>query len=228
MKSSIAFYRQNKSQATKTWGVLSTLCCHGERDDWHLNGPCPAGNQNYLRNVFRSISSKMSRTAVKRKWSSLKRQLSDGDQGSWLSNEASPEFCVRLLRIPSIQTYCGIHSKLKSSTDDWMVEFLESNGMEVLLDALEKLSSLKLFVDAVMLLECTFCIKTVMNSKTGLDFMVGNRDFTRRLGRGKHQFVQGLRLLPLVVFMAVVEINFSIINRIRITKTLFHGSHVCL
>ncbi|XP_078369427.1 inverted formin-2-like [Oculina patagonica] len=125
----------------------------------------------------------MSSFAVKRKWSSLKRQLSDGDQGSWLSNEASPEFCVRLLRFPSFQTYCGIHSKLKSSSNEWMVEFLESNGMEVLLAALEKLSSLKLLVDAVMLVECTSCIKTVMNSRTGLDFMVGNRDFTRRLGR---------------------------------------------
>ena len=134
----------------------------------------------------------MSRFTVKNKWSSLKRQLSDGDQGSWVSSEASPEFCVRLLRFPSVQTYCGIHSKLKNSSNDWMVEFLESNGMEVLLDALEKLSSLKLFVDAVMLLECTSCIKTVMNSKTGLDFMVGNRDFTRRLSRGKRQFIESL------------------------------------
>jgi len=127
----------------------------------------------------------MSRFTVKNKWSSLKRRLSDGDQGFLLSSEVSPEFCVRLLRFPSVQTYCGIHSKLRSSSNNWMLGFLENNGMEVLLDALEKLGSLKLFFDAaVMLLECASCIKTVMNSKTGLDFMVGNRDFTRRLGRG--------------------------------------------
>ncbi|KAJ7363368.1 hypothetical protein OS493_011656 [Desmophyllum pertusum] len=126
----------------------------------------------------------MSRITVKNKWSSLKRHLSAGDEGFWLSSEASPEYCVRLLRFPTLQTYYGIHNKLKSSSNGWMCEFLESNGMEVLLGALERLSSAKLFVDAVMLLECTSCIKTVMNSKTGLDFMVGNRDFTRRLGRG--------------------------------------------
>lgn len=137
----------------------------------------------------------MSRCTVKNKWSSLKRQLSDGDQSPWLPNEASPGFCVRLLRFPSVQTYCGIHRKLKSSSNDWMVEFLESNGMDVLLDSLENLSSLKLFVDAVMLLECASCIKTVMNSKTGLDFMVGNRDFTRRLGRGKLQFIESLTFI---------------------------------
>lgn len=132
----------------------------------------------------------MSRFTFKNKWSSLKRRLSDGDQGFLLSSEVSPEFCVRLLRFPSVQTYCGIHNKLKSSSNDWMLEFLENNGMEVLLDALEKLSSLKLFFDAVMLLECASCIKTVMNSKTGLDFMVGNRDFTRRLGRGNVNFLK--------------------------------------
>lgn len=132
----------------------------------------------------------MSKFTFKNKWSSLKRRLSDGDQGFLLSSEVSPEFCVRLLRFPSVQTYCGIHNKLKSSSNDWMLEFLENNGMEVLLDALEKLSSLKLFFDAVMLLECASCIKTVMNSKTGLDFMVGNRDFTRRLGRGNVNFLK--------------------------------------
>lgn len=132
----------------------------------------------------------MSRFTFKNKWSSLKRRLSDGDQGFLLSSEVSPEFCVRLLRFPSVQTYCGIHNKLKSSSNDWILEFLENNGMEVLLDALEKLSSLKLFFDAVMLLECASCIKTVMNSKTGLDFMVGNRDFTRRLGRGNVNFLK--------------------------------------
>lgn len=132
----------------------------------------------------------MSRFTFKNKWSSLKRRLSDGDQGFLLSSEVSPEFCVRLLRFPSVQTYCGIHNKLKSSSNDWILEFLENKGMEVLLDALEKLSSLKLFFDAVMLLECASCIKTVMNSKTGLDFMVGNRDFTRRLGRGNVNFLK--------------------------------------
>lgn len=72
-----------------------------------------------------------------------------------------------------------------------MLQFLENNGMEVLLDALEKLGSLKLLFDAaVMLSECASCIKTVMNSKTGLDFMVGNRDFTRRLGRGNVNFLK--------------------------------------
>lgn len=121
---------------------------------------------------------------VKNKWNTLKWHLSTGDQNFCLPIEASPEFCVRLLRFPSVQTYHSIHSKLKSSSDEWIFEFLQNNGMEVLLDALERLSSLKLFVDAVMLLECTSCIKTVMNSKTGLDFMVGNRDFTRRLGIG--------------------------------------------
>lgn len=127
----------------------------------------------------------MSRTVAKNKWSSFRRQLSGGYQTRLLPlSEASPEFCVRLLKSPSVQNYYGIRSKLKSSSQDWMAEFLDNDGMEVLLGALERLSSRKLFVDAVMLLECTCCIKTVLNSKAGLEFMIGNRAFTRRLGRG--------------------------------------------
>ena len=101
-----------------------------------------------------------------------------------LSSESSPEYCVRLLKYPSVQNYCGMRGKLMCSSNDWMAEFLENDGMDVLLGALERLSSRKLFVDAVMLLECTCCIKMVLNSKAGLEFMIGNRDFTRRLGRG--------------------------------------------
>ena len=143
------------------------------------------GTPKLPANVFHSRTyQKMSDMTVRNKWWTLKRHVSTGDQNFWLPSEASPEYCIRLLRFPSVQTYHGIHSKLKCSSDEWIFEFLQNNGMEVLLDALERLSSLKMFVDAVMLLECTSCIKTAMNSKIGLDFMVGNRDFTRRLGRG--------------------------------------------
>lgn len=130
------------------------------------------------------LLTKMSKITVKNKWWTLKRHLSTGDQSFWLPSEASPEYFVRMLRFPSVHNYYGIHNKLKSASDEWIAEFLQNNGMVVLFDALERLSSLKSFEDALMLLECTSCIKTVMNSKSGLDFMVGNRDFTRRLGRG--------------------------------------------
>lgn len=128
----------------------------------------------------------MAKCSAEKKWSYLKRQISfhREEQIDLLSNDASPEFCVRLLKSPSVQNYNGIRSKLRSSSDDWITEFLDNDGMEVLMGALERLSSKKLFVDAVMLLECTCCIKTVLNSKSGLEFMIGNRDFTRRLGRG--------------------------------------------
>ena len=127
----------------------------------------------------------MARYSVeKKRWSYLKRQLSGENQFNILSSDASPEFCVRLLKSPSVQNYHGIRSKLKSSSEDWITEFLDNDGMEVLLGALERLSSRKLFVDAVVLLECTYCIKTVLNSKSGLQFMIANREFTRRLGGG--------------------------------------------
>lgn len=164
--------------------LVRARCCHGESNDWHLNGPCSPGTPKLPVPVFGWNLTKMARAMEKRKWSSLKRHFSSGGHTLPLSSESSPEYCVRLLKSPSVQNYYGFRSKLKSFTDDWMSEFLDNDGMEVLLGALERLNSRKLFVDAVMLLECTSCIKTVLNSKAGLEFMIGNRKFTRRLGRG--------------------------------------------
>ena len=153
-------------------------------NDWHLMVRAPRDHQKYLWNVFRRNLTKMSSTVAKNKWSSLQTHFNSGEHILFLSSESSPEYCVRLLKYPSVQNYYGMRGKLMCSSNGWMAEFLENDGMEVLLGALERLSSRKLFVDAVMLLECTCCIKTVLNSKAGLEFMIGNRDFTRRLGRG--------------------------------------------
>lgn len=71
-----------------------------------------------------------------------------------------------------------------------MSEFLELRGLDVLFESLERLcdKSYNKFADAVLQLECVTCVKAVMNSKTGLDYIVFHPDYTRNLARGKCPF----------------------------------------
>ena len=69
-----------------------------------------------------------------------------------------------------------------------MLDFLrDQHGLDVLLSGLEKLSrkkSLK-FIDTFILLECVACIKAIMNSQAGLDYIIEDEDFTQKLAAGK-------------------------------------------
>ncbi len=102
-------------------------------------------------------------------------------------DNCEPDICVGLLKMPSMSTYSALNKKLKSCSENWMMRFLEEDGLEVLLDAVSALSSRRVSAlsDAMTLLECIACIKTVMNSKMGLEFLVQNQTYTRRLVKGK-------------------------------------------
>ena len=102
--------------------------------------------------------------------------------------EVEPELFIKFLQqIPSLKTYPGLIKKLETASDEWMLEFLQLGGLGNLLEVLEKLSDRGLlrFTDAFLQLECVRCIKTVLNSETGLKFMVQSEGLTRQLVAGK-------------------------------------------
>lgn len=102
--------------------------------------------------------------------------------------ECDPEMCVGLLKLPSIRTYAALSKKLRTCNKQWMSGFLEAYGLKVLLESVDTLSSRKVsqLTDAMMLLECVNCVKEVMNSKIGLEFIIdGKNEFIPRLVKGK-------------------------------------------
>ena len=103
-----------------------------------------------------------------------------------ISDNISAELCVCLLSASSIQNFSGLKTKLQTSSAHWIEEFLFHGGIEVLFQSLERLTQRgKLaFVDAFKQLECVNCIKAVMNSRHGLDFMTQNNTFARNLVKG--------------------------------------------
>ena len=103
-----------------------------------------------------------------------------------MSNEAEPELCIRLIARPNVQNYAGIKRKLEKCSNEWMKEFLQLGGLEGLFLSLERLCDRNIgsFVDAFIQVEAVGCVKAVMNSKAGLDYMIEKQNITRTLASG--------------------------------------------
>jgi len=67
-----------------------------------------------------------------------------------------------------------------------MEGFLEEGGLEVLLQGVESLSGRRVvqLTDAMLLLECVACVKSVMNSTTGLEIITRHREYVNILVKG--------------------------------------------
>jgi len=68
-----------------------------------------------------------------------------------------------------------------------MEGFLEEGGLEVLLQGVESLSGRRVvqLADAMLLLECVACVKSVMNSTIGLQVITQHRDYVNILVKGR-------------------------------------------
>ncbi|XP_040268407.1 inverted formin-2 isoform X2 [Bufo bufo] len=130
---------------------------------------------------------KVPKMALSKKWASLKEKLSpqDSDQSEANLENADPELCIRLLQIPSVVNYSGLKKRLESSDDNWMVQFLELSGLDLLLEALDRLSGrgVSRISDALLQLTCINCVRTLMNSHKGIEYIVNNEGYVRKLSQ---------------------------------------------
>ncbi|XP_042670033.1 inverted formin-2 [Centrocercus urophasianus] len=120
-----------------------------------------------------------------KKWAALKEKLGpqDTDQSEANLENAEPELCIRLLQMPSVVNYSGLKKRLESSDDTWMVQFLELCGLDLLLEALDRLSGrgVARISDALLQLTCINCVRAVMNSHRGIEYIVSNEGYVRKL-----------------------------------------------
>lgn len=82
--------------------------------------------------------------------------------------------------------YSGLKRRLESSNESWMVQFLEMHGLDLLMEALEKLSGrgCARMSDALLQLTCVGCVRAIMNSSSGLHFILDNQIHIRNLIQG--------------------------------------------
>ncbi|CAB1433595.1 unnamed protein product [Pleuronectes platessa] len=125
----------------------------------------------------------------KKKWAAVRDRLgssqdSDTQQEANLES-ADPELCIRLLQVPTVVNYSGLKRRLEGSDQTWMVQFLELSGLDLLLEALDRLSGrgCSRIADALLQLTCVNCVRAVMNSSTGIHFIIDNEGYIRKLSQ---------------------------------------------
>lgn len=101
------------------------------------------------------------------------------------------------LQVPSVVNYSGLRRRLEISDRAWMDRFLELKGLDLLMEALERLSGrgCARIADALLQLTCVACIRGVMNSSEGLHFILEHRGHVRTLTQGG--FITRLCYLPI-------------------------------
>ena len=100
-----------------------------------------------------------------------------------------PEHYVHLMHIaPLVQSFPQLKKKLTQCDAQWMLNFLELNGHGLLFEGLVRLSqpSTANIARAYAQVEVVESLKAVMNSQVGLDFIIDDQEFTRKLATGKH------------------------------------------
>ncbi|XP_059540886.1 inverted formin-2 isoform X2 [Myotis daubentonii] len=124
---------------------------------------------------------------AQRKWAALKERLGPQDADPTEANleNADPELCIRLLQMPSVVNYSGLRKRLEGSDGGWMVQFLEQSGLDLLLEALARLSGrgVARISDALLQLTCISCVRAVMNSQQGMEYILSNQAYVRQLSQ---------------------------------------------
>ncbi|XP_051816595.1 inverted formin-2-like isoform X2 [Acanthochromis polyacanthus] len=127
--------------------------------------------------------------AAKTKWETVKERMTaatSADPDATLEanlENADPELCIRLLQVPTVVNYSGLRRRLEASDQSWMVQFLELHGLDLLMEALERLSGrgCARIADTLLQLTCVSCVRAVMNSSAGLHFIMDNEGYVRTL-----------------------------------------------
>ncbi|XP_054275159.1 inverted formin-2-like isoform X2 [Macrosteles quadrilineatus] len=120
---------------------------------------------------------------VRRRWRRVALAALEVERHQQDLSEWEPELCVQMLMIPAAKNYVAISKRLKKASMTWMLEFLECDGLGVLLESLERLGAqgFSSVADTVSQLQCVSCLRAVMNSQVGLEYIVQHREYTRQL-----------------------------------------------
>lgn len=146
----------------------------------------------------------------KKKWAAVRGRLgSSQDSDTQLEanlESADPELCIRLLQVPTVVNYSGLKRRLEGSDQTWMVQFLELSGLDLLLEALDRLSGrgCSRIADALLQLTCVSCVRAVMNSSAGIHFIIDNEGYIRKLSQGGPCF--SVLSHPLVAFPRKISV----------------------
>ncbi|KAL4230469.1 FH2 domain-containing protein 1 [Mactra antiquata] len=126
-------------------------------------------------------------------WGTVVRRSSVGwFRSGELTNErertigGQPKKIIELLRAPSVQTYTTIKKRLDKHKNEpgWISDFLQNDGLDLLFESLEQIciNQCDHFLNVILQNSCVECVRTVMDSSLGLDYIIENKEFTQKIG----------------------------------------------
>jgi len=91
------------------------------------------------------------------------------------------------VQVPTVVNYSGLRRRLESSDQAWMAQFLEQRGLDLLMEALARVSGrgCSRIADALLQITCVECVRAVMNARAGLHFILDHRGYVRTLAQGE-------------------------------------------
>ena len=122
----------------------------------------------------------------------IESQLSRRNGEKEMECGKDPKNLARSLQNPCVSNFFGLRSKLRGASTVWVLSFLEHGGLDSLFQALENLGKRQHtsgVVNAFLQLECVLCIRSVMNTKTGMDFILENKELSRLLTQGLNRLI---------------------------------------
>lgn len=138
--------------------------------------------------------------------SSIPQAHTDGVPSSSSLEGADPELFITLM--DRGLNFRGLMHRLKTADQHWIEQFLSMGGLTAIFDALEAMGTqgFSSITDALKQLECVACVKAVMNSKFGLDFIIlqPGEGFVKKLTQG-----------------ACIKVEFAV-SQSLIAKALLH------
>jgi hypothetical protein len=125
------------------------------------------------------------------KFKQLVSSLIKSDNNNSLLNNASPEFCARLVTIKNENVLNKLLVKIKASNTDWIVKFIQENGFFEILNSIENIcdrQNISIFYKSILLSKYLQCIELLMNKKVGMEFIIDmaeNKECIQILSKGE-------------------------------------------
>ena len=103
--------------------------------------------------------------------------------------EAAASKCALFVHNPTVHIYYALKEKIENSDQKWLEEFLDHQGLTSLVDTVQTLSNsndhgFNSFSDAIILVDCISCIRSLLNTNTGMRYLISQENSTRQLVSG--------------------------------------------
>ncbi|XP_076467924.1 inverted formin-2-like [Babylonia areolata] len=94
--------------------------------------------------------------------------------------------CVMASHSPSVHVYYALRSQLERCSVTWLQEFVSLGGLDSLLDSLCQMTgkTFTSFSDAILQIDCISCIRAILNTHLGIDYLLQTPSAANKLVMG--------------------------------------------